>query len=117
MEQFCENEYFSLTPKGVELVQQMIDYYSAYTKPFSKSKDPFVRGLYQMLRSKMSAANIYEAAKDYPLSEEYIKEIRDGLEFEEPVMRPHRWWPADVQKVIPELYSKYCEHGYTLGGI
>ena len=117
MEQFCGNEYFSLTPKGVELVQQMLEYHCAYENPFANSKDPFVQSLYQTLRSKISAADIYDAAKDYPLSEEYKKEIRDGLEFEAPIPCPHRWSPADVQKAVPELYSKYCEHGYTLGGM
>lgn len=116
LKEVCENEYFSLTPKGLELAQQILDYHSAYQKPFS-SEDPVVRCLYHLLKGKLGAASVYDDAAEYPLSKQQEKEICDELEFETPVPRPRRWTPEALQKTVPELYSKYCEHGYTLGGM
>ena len=111
------NEYFELKPKGVEMVRHILEYHCAYTDPIADSKDPVIKSLYQLVQGQMRSGSVYDAAEAHPLSKQEKEEIKTELEFEESPGWKRRWMPADLQKIVPELYSKYREHAYTLGGI
>ena len=111
------NEYFELKPKGKELVEHILKYHCAYTDPFADSKDPAIKSLYQLVNKQMNPYNVYDAALAHPLSSQEMKEMQAELEFEKSPDWKRRWMPADLKEVVPELYSKYREHAYTLGGV
>lgn len=111
------NEYFALKSKGINLVEHILEYHCAYTDPLADSKDPVIKSLYQLVRGQMHSGSVYDAAKTHPLSKQEKEKIRAELEFEKSPGWKRCWMPDDLRKVVPELYSKYREHAYTLGGI
>lgn len=111
------NEYFELKPKGKELVEHILEYHCAYTDPLADSKEPIIKSLYQLVKGQMHSGSIYDVAEDYPWGSQEEEEMKAELEFEKPPSWKRRWMPADLKEVVPELYSKYREHAYTLGGV
>lgn len=111
------NEYFELKPKGKELVEHILKYHCAYTDPLADSGDPAIKSLYQLVKGQMHSGSIYDVALAYPLSSQEKKEMQAELEFEKSPGWKRRWMPADLKEVVPELYSKYREHAYMLGGV
>ncbi len=111
------NEYFELKPKGRELVEHILKYHCAYTDPLADSKEPAIKSLYQLVRGQLRPYNVYDAAEANPLSDQEKKEMKAELEFEKSPGRKWNWTAADLQKAVPELYSKYMGHAYTLGGM
>lgn len=112
-----KNEYLTLKPKGMELVKHILEYSCAYDDPYANSKDPIIKGLHVMLHRELGAYNVYDDAAVQPLSKQQEKEIRSELEFEPSSGRKRRWTVAEIQKVVPELYSRYQEHSYTMIGM
>lgn len=111
------NEYFALKPKGAELVKHILEYSCAYDDPYANSNDSIIKGLYVMLHNELGSYNVYDAAVVRPLSKQQEKKIRSELEFEPSPGRKRRWTAAELQKVVPELYSRYQEHSYTMVGM
>lgn len=111
------NEYFELKPKGKELVEHILEYHCAYTDPLADSKEPVIKSLYQLVKGQMHFGSIYDVAEDYPWGSQEEEEMKAELEFEKSPGWKRRWMPADLKEMVPELYSKYREHAYTLGGV
>ena len=89
----------------------------AYENPYAESENPAVKSLHHVIKSQLRSYDIYDEAKKHPLSEQRKEEIRSELEFEPPIEWKRRWTPDDLRAIVPDLYSKYQERNYTIGGI
>lgn len=117
LQKFCENKYFSLNSKGIELAEQILKYHSVYEKPFARSEDPIVVNLCRMLEAILWSHNIYEEAAKYPLSEQQKREIKYELSFERSIFCPRHWSYEALDTAVPELYAKYYAHSFMMGEI
>ncbi len=117
IEGIVDNEYFSMKPKGVELVKDILENHGTYENPHADSEDPVEESLYLAVKGQLRSGDVYDEAKKRPLSERQKEDIRSELEFEPPIEWKRRWTPGDLREAVPELYGKYMEHEYTIGGM
>lgn len=117
VEEIGENEYCTLKPKGIELIKDILKNCCTYERVFAASKDPVVKMLYNYINGQLKSFDVYNDAKEIPLGEQQEDDIREELEFETEIEWKRKWTPDDLREIVPNLYSKYREHTYTIGGM